>query len=263
MSILRSKLARTSVFNGATVWSGASRINSEPIVLVVTGLYTPSHNPKTGVMCQTWVLNQQVHPFEAIHNGKDQSVCGECPMRKQEDGKRLCYVNPMTLGQVYNSYQKGRYPQASFTDCYSTLLHRPLRIGSYGDPAAVPIKIWTDWVDLLKERKIGWTGYTRQWLNPENDPLKRILMASVFTEQEQNLAQQMGWRTYRIVEKTASPVAGSILCPGSFEAGYAKTCEKCLLCNGASSTPSIFTYVHGNHSNAFIESEHSLAIYHD
>jgi hypothetical protein len=241
--------------NGAVFWSGPSEINGSPIVAIVTGLFTPSANPKTGPMHQTWILDRANHPHEAMLNGLDESICGTCPMRWNADtGKRLCYVNPMTPGQIYRSYLKGKYRNADIDvdgDMWFDL--KPLRIGAYGDPAAVPLKVWTNWIDLLKALKIGWTGYTRRWMEPQAEEFKHILMASVFSLEEHQRATSMGWQTYRVLSLGAELPAKSVICPGSAEGDYAKTCRECLMCRGTQSGKDIITYVHGNHGKFFKE----------
>jgi hypothetical protein len=224
--------------NGAIVWEGPSLIDNQPIALIVTGLFNPSCNPKTGVMHQTWILRTDVHPFEAIKNGKDISVCGGCGMKFDPDTlKRLCYVNPITLGQIYTSYLKDKYQPVtinSHSDVWFDL--KPLRIGAYGDPAAVPIQVWIDWLDLLKALRIGW-----------------FLMASTFNAVEQQQAKDLGWQTYRVLEIGSALPALAVVCPGSEAGGYVKTCRECLMCRGAAATKDIVTYAHGGHSKFFKE----------
>lgn len=241
--------------NGAIVWEGPSRINGEPIVLLVTGLFNPSRNPKTGPMHQTWILNRDVHPFEALKNGRDFCVCGDCPARFNPDTNTLvCYVNPVTTGQVWKSYQNNRYKPVTI-DAHSNIWFdlKPLRIGAYGDPAAVPIHVWTDWLELLVPLKMQWTGYTRRWQHPENQPMKEFLMASTFSAAEQAQASALGWHTYRVLPAGADLPAQSTICPGSKEGNYAKTCRECLLCRGAAGTKDVVTYAHGHHAQHFQE----------
>jgi hypothetical protein len=249
--MLRKKRSHPS---GAIVWSGQSRIDGQPIVLLVTGLFTPSSNPKTGPMHQTWIFRQGVHPFEAIKSGEDISVCGYCPLRFNPDtGKRICYVMAAPLGRIYKAYLAGRYKPVqldSHGDIWFDLGR--LRIGAYGDPAAVPIEVWIDWLDLLKALKIGWTGYTRRWMYPENQGFKQFLMASTFSDAEQAQAKSLGWHTYRVLQKGAELPESATVCPGSEEGGYAKQCRECLMCKGTTAGKDIVTYAHGGHGKYFI-----------
>jgi len=66
---------------GLELWRGASRLDGAPIVAIATGLAAPSSNPKTGPMVQTWILRADVAPHEAQRDGRDASVCGDCPLR--------------------------------------------------------------------------------------------------------------------------------------------------------------------------------------
>ncbi len=66
---------------GFELWRGPSRIDGAPIVVVVTGLQTPSPNEKTGPMLQVYILAQDEAPHHAQWSGADESVCGNCPMR--------------------------------------------------------------------------------------------------------------------------------------------------------------------------------------
>lgn len=66
---------------GFELWRGASRLDGAPIVVIVTGLQSPSSNEKTGPMLQVWILAQDEAPHRAQWSGADASVCGDCPMR--------------------------------------------------------------------------------------------------------------------------------------------------------------------------------------
>lgn len=247
--------------NGAIFWSGPSRIDGQPIVAIATGLFNPSCNPKTGVMHQTWILRSDIHPYEALHTGADVSICGICLLKLDPvTGKRLCYVNSMTLGQVYRSYVNNKYPIVKIAPQSKIWFDlKPLRIGAYGDPAAIPIEIWTDWLKLLAASKIGHTGYTRRWMLPENQEFRTFLMASVFNDAEQQQAQGLGWRTYRVLSLDAvlpdfpeeKLRQRAIVCPGSKEGGYAKTCRECLMCDGTNGKSSVVTYAHGYNGKLF------------
>jgi hypothetical protein len=206
-------------------------------------------------MHQTWILRQDVHPFEAIKTGADGSICGTCPMRfDPETFKRICFVNPITLSQIYRSYLGNKYKPVRLNAHDNIWFDlKPLRIGSYGDPAAVPIEVWLDWLDLLKALKIGWTGYTRRWMYPENQGFKQFLMASTFSDTEQAQAKSLGWHTYRVLQQGAELPELATVCPGSEEGGYAKQCRECLMCKGTAAGKDIVTYAHGGHGKYFME----------
>ena len=241
--------------NGLILWRGASRINGEEIVAILTGLTNNSHNQKTGAMAQTWILKTGEHPHVAIKERRDQSICGECPLRQREDGVRLCYVNQMSLGQIYGNYSRGNYPLFDLDTHGSLLLFRykvyGLRIGSYGDPASVPLSVWEEQVNIMEsslasKNKAWWTGYTRRWMFPENQGYRKYLMASCFSAQEQQDAIKLGWSTYRVKNEQQELIVNEISCPASIEQGKKTICSNCLLCNGSSGgIKSICIDVHG------------------
>lgn len=121
-----------------------------------------------------------------------------------------------------------------------------VRLGAYGDPAALPISVWHN---LLKYAK-RWTGYTHQWKS--NPHLKRYCMASVDSEKEYQEAKLRGWRTYRVLRPTEKTATKEIHCPASDEMGKRTTCEKCTLCMGTSvKAKDIAIYAHGRSKNNF------------
>ena len=122
-----------------------------------------------------------------------------------------------------------------------------MRLGTYGDPAAVPARIW---LSLLRDSS-GHTGYTHQWRDPNAAHLRSLCMASADSPADAVLAQSMGWRTFRVgmwgeVERDRAALSES-LCPASEQAGKKLTCETCLACDGAGTAKrgSIFIPAHG------------------
>jgi hypothetical protein len=219
------------------VYQGPSMLTGEPIVMIVTG-FKGSSNRKTGAeLLQTYILRDDMHPVEASRTGADKAICGGCKhqgLRDDEgmrvEGSRECYVN---LGQgvsvVYKAHARDHYEtcaEADLADAFEDLL---IRFGTYGDPAAVPQRIW----EAMVSKSAGRTGYTHQWKDSRFAWLKAYVMASVDTLEEAAVAQAMGWRTFRVApavgwtrEKTES------LCPASEEGGKATTCDHCQLCSG-------------------------------
>ena len=70
-----------SKIQGLELWRGPSRLNGEPIVVLVTGLKNPSENAKTGPRQKAWILAQKEAPHTAQARGADEECCGDCPMR--------------------------------------------------------------------------------------------------------------------------------------------------------------------------------------
>ena len=103
---------------------------------------------------------------------------------------------------------------------------RGIRLGAYGDPAAVPAQVWQN----VATHAAFWTGYTHQWRTC--DPIyARWCMASCVTEDERRAAKALGYRTFRATMNNAfdEKLPGEVVCPASIEAGKRSTCEQCRL----------------------------------
>ena len=237
------------------IYRGPSELDGEPIVVVATGFAKGSTNTKTGGgLIQTWILRDDIDPVVAANTGADSAICGQCPHRGVViDGKnvgRSCYV---TLFQaplnVWRTLHRGNYPMAD--DLAELFDGRGVRLGAYGDPAAVPLKVW----QAVMSRAAFGTGYTHQWLTA---PLgfAEYVMASCDSATERAMAVAMGYRTFT-VRAASDPLAkGEITCPASAEAGHKTTCDKCKACGGTASKAkcNISIIAHGAPSkvNAFI-----------
>ena len=166
-------------------------------------------------------------PVDAVMSGADESICGNCIHRAINGKKRSCYVN---VGQapfnIWRAWKNNKYPQVKpldFGEYYSR--YRSIRLGAYGDPAAVPLRVLHD---LMYHDWVGHTGYTHQWR--DCDPrYANYLMASVDTEAEYWEAKADGWRTFRTLTPDDSLTDGEISYPASDEAGKRTTCDRCKL----------------------------------
>lgn len=231
---------------GFILYEGASLYDGKPIVVIAT---MESGNVKTGDMIQTWILlSGDVNPIEASRKGLDSSICGNCPhMGKPSDKatgwakSRSCYVNLLhgPLG-IWKAYRNGSYPKATPYQLMNLARDRMVRVGSYGDPSAVPLDVWLELVRYSK----GWTAYTHASQNPMPD----LLMTSADNLGQAQAAWMKGERTFRVVSSVDEVAKGrEVLCPASKEAGQRSTCESCRLCNGAASkAKSIAIVAHGN-----------------
>jgi hypothetical protein len=220
--------------NGLILWQGASALDGAPVVLIATGLRAKSTNSKTGAMVQTYILRADVDPVAAVRSGADASICGDCPHRGNGFSGRTCYVN---VGQgalgVYRAFRRGSYPQATdAADVIAAGAGRMVRIGTYGDPAAVPARVWQD----LTAQASGWTGYTHQWRQLAASPLRDLVMASADCPEDAREAHALGYRTFRVTRTASEPSVGrEVACPASEEAGRKLTCETCGACSGTAS----------------------------
>jgi len=229
--------ARTAPVTGFELWRGPARYSREEIILVATGYGRPSTNEKTGAMVQTYILVAGIDPVEAVKTGADGSICGAgehaCSFRPAIAGpadSAACYVNkghgPLT---VWRAWTRGRYPivDPAAAGARAADLGRPIRIGTYGDPAMVPVDVWRRLLQGAGSTGRH-TGYTHQWRRAPF--LRALCMASVDSPAERNEARAAGWRTFRVGDDIG---AGEISCPASIEAGKRTTCEHCRLCNGS------------------------------
>jgi len=225
----RPTSSRSRKATGAVVYDGPSAINGERIVGIVT---YDSDNPKTGDMSQLWILDAgDIKPSDVVKQGKDGSVCGDCAFAS---GKG-CYVNTAHAPNgVWKAWKAGRYASG-----LPTSRAKAIRLGAYGDPAALPYDV----VAQLVERFDGHTGYTHQWqtCDPRHSAL---LMASTEKPFDTAVARAHGWRTARV--GTTTTLGFEIVCPATEEGGRKTTCDKCQLCNGAGQAKNILFPAHGS-----------------
>lgn len=230
----------------AILYQGPSQIDGQPIVVIAT---VASKNDKTGNMVQTWILPQNVEPHKAVKSGADISVCGDCPHR----GK-ACYV---TIHQaplsVYRCWKRGGYEHGQ-PGMYDGM---DIRLGSYGDPAAVPIEVWKQYAGNPRTL----TGYTHQWEKADK-VLSDFCMASCDTPEQAVHAQIMGWRTFRVRLEHEAKEKNEAVCPASKEAGHKLQCADCGACcgNHDGRKGNIVIIAHGTKGkvNKFIEFRASL-----
>lgn len=228
---------------GIILYEGQSVLDGAPIVAIAT---LSSKNGKTGNMVQTWIMRSDIDPMEAIKTKQDVSICGGCPHRHALGG--ACYVNiaqaPLA---VWKAYKRGAYSYITDEGVGDYLNGRFIRLGSYGDPAAVPVLIW-EYVTSLAS---GWTGYTHQIGHPKFDSrILRFCMVSADTPKAAHMHRKSGLRTFRVKTPGAPIMAGEVVCPS--ETGV--KCADCRACSGAlSAGASIVIDVHGSRAKRYIE----------
>jgi hypothetical protein len=211
--------------NGLVLHRGPSQLDGSPIVVVAVGFRAKSKNAKTGNMLAVYILGDDGHnPIEAIKAGKAKSICGDCPHIG-----RSCYVNVAQAPlAVYKALHLGTYPTFHPPKHLHYFRGRHVRLGSYGDPAAVPFRVWS----LITGVVDGWTGYTHQWRTCDRR-YAQVCMASCETASDARLAWEMGYRTFRVRLASQPVEAGEFVCPASAEAGKRLTCSDCQACSGA------------------------------
>ncbi len=296
------------------LYEGPSLINGRPIVVIATR----DSNPKTGEMLYTWILDAEIPPeIAAFYQDTDESICGGCKFRAQPKldagdmrpaSTRMCYVRlstesdafgtpkadekmgPTEVWQAWKDGEFGTWEEPQFDKVQRRVVWRqyrgPLsvRVGSYGDPGAVPTAVWAD---LVRHAR-NWTGYTHCWrpgircdlckgcgliqsaldqilgskyeVNRScpacngsgekfscDQSLKKYCMASVDTPEEREEANKLGWRGFVLApaDVDVSLLEDDVLCP--MTAGKPVTCNTCHMCQGTSSkvTRNIYEKIHG------------------
>jgi hypothetical protein len=223
--------------NAYIIWEGESQIDGSPIFAVVTGLETGGKNTKIGKMAAVYILRADMSPMQASQTGADYAICGDCKHRgtvEVRDGVhrnvgRSCYVTLFHGPRVvYKAYKDGVYPRAGLSVIAEAMRGALVRLGAYGDPAAVPLHVWQTVLAHVKDA----TGYTHQWR--EHPELAAYCMASCDTSQEREEAKRLGFRTFRIRTAEAPTLKGEGKCPASKEMGKVTQCNACMLCSGTS-----------------------------
>lgn len=239
--------------NGLLLWRGPSLFTREAVAVVLTGLIRPSENRDTGPLLQTFILPWDASPSEAMRDGADGLVCGDCPLRSS-----VCHVVVNQSPQaVWHRLRAGGYPEWR-GEHNGLLWRRKVRLGFYGDPCAVPAGLWRDlllavsgarsWRDWLDVRPAMHVGYTHAWHLRRCQPYRQFLMASVESEAGRFQARSLGWKTFRIRKHADPLLPGEFECPKSPLAGGRLQCFDCMACRGGPvgdrATPSIV--VHGS-----------------
>jgi hypothetical protein len=227
------------------LYRGPSRLDPTRRIVVVAIGFDGARNSKTGPgMVQIYIMAEptQAVPTPALAarlQGGDKGACGTCPFQgiyapttgERIDGTRACYVH---LGQgpaqVAKALAAGVYEDwtgATAGQIADMFTGRGVRLGAYGDPAAMPYTL----LRALVRRAAFWTGYTH---SPDAAPyLRAYCMASAHSPAHALALQAKGWRTFRVAPKgDVRRMAGELLCPASKEAGHKLQCGDCQACDG-------------------------------
>lgn len=240
---------------GFVMYEGPSMIDGSPIVALLS---LRSTNSKTGDMAQLWILRADMSPSQAAVEGADFAVCGDCPHRHHSGG--ACYVIPSKAPRaVWQAWKAGRYVVPAGREVRAALAGRMVRLGSYGDPAALPAAALQACVAGAR----GWTGSTHQWrlvTGAQGAALRRLCMASCDSAEEAKEAAVRGWRVFRVRRESEPLLPGitEIACPASPEGGLRRNCVICGACNGSRSVGSTLDFraniviiVHGPRASRF------------
>lgn len=216
---------------GIVIYEGPSLFNGEEIAVIIN---KSRANDKTGGMLTMWVLPR----FTSVFDSTD-SVCHDCPLKK-----KACYVNLLVMGPnaVQKAYRKGSYALAS--DLSPVKLRaffegEALRVTGFGEGPAVPFEVVEPYLKMVKKN----TGYTHQWRVCDSRWMQ-YLQASVETEQDKILANEMGWWTFRAKLPSEPQLSNEIQCLNEKNSDI--TCKLCGLCNGQKHN--IVIDVHGSRS---------------
>jgi hypothetical protein len=213
------------------IWEGPSMLTGDPIAVLATPATTTA-NVKTGRMVQVVIVRADVSPSAAVADGSDDAICGDCPQRHALGG--ACYVLP-TFGprSTWDAWQRGRHDGGRHVARVTDECRRyGIRLGAYGDPAAVPFYVWED---LIAQGVGQWSGYTHQWRLASARPLAGLVMASCDGPGDVRDAIALGFRPYLATAADLGNVAqveGATLIRCPYYGPSATQCEDCGACDG-------------------------------
>ena len=219
--------------NTSILFSGKSEYTGKPVQALIT---RTSSNTKTGNIPQITFLPKNVKPTDALKSGRDQDVCGSCPLRPSKFNPKThdkpCYVN---CGFAPNAIARRKTtPDFDYSEVFPVL-----RLGAWGDSASIERQALLKIVDLGKRV----LNYTHAWSFKKFNFLKAFSMASVHSVAEKNQANKLGFRAFRTVkpllfadhlklfkngQHTVSDLqSDEILCPNFTKSIQCKNCKLC------------------------------------
>lgn len=223
--------------NAIKFYEGPSELDGSPIIGVMSGIASPSRNRKTGDLFQTWIMPRDTPPHVAIKDGRDASVCGDCPLRPVLHRHKPveqwpCYVK--TFQGPLSTWKATRdLPVSSALEIKSAVGRSAgIRLGAWGDPTAIPVFTWKALLWLLASNgrlKRSRPGYSHQWATCDRWWTGQV-MASVHSEDERARAKGRGFRTFRVIGDPSEVGEGEILCPNTT---HGVQCADCGLCDGS------------------------------
>jgi hypothetical protein len=140
---------------------------------------------------------------------------------------------------IWRKFKRRGYPKMALADFLKQRPEQALRMGSYGDPVAVPIYAWAGAGTAPKR-----AGYTHQWRHARAEPFRKLVMASCDSVADAAEAAQRGWRAFLVRQPgDVAELPGMVECANTT---HGKSCATCALCFGSHPTaPSIWIEAHG------------------
>ena len=242
--MIKIKKVTTKAPLGLIVYQGPSVLEPETEIVVIATL--TSKNEKTGNMVQLWIfVDGELSPHEIAKQGLDASICGHCVHKTTVGG--TCYVDlSRAPNAIWKSYKKGNYP--AFNSGHARhLSNRKIRLGAYGDPAAVPYSVLKEVTDI----SMSFTGYTHQAHHKNFDSrVASFCMVSVDTPRQAIRYQEKGYRTFRVALEQDEVMENELQCLNTTQDQL--QCIDCGLCDGLNrASKSIAIAVHGSRKNSF------------
>lgn len=226
------------------VWRGESRTERRrySVALLTVG----SDNVKTGDAVSVAILDAEHDPVTAYAAGRPSGCSPDCSMSRDGLG---CYVNwgQAPLG-LWRAWHAGNVEPLRPEGYAAAMRGRALlRLGSAGDPAAMPPDVVAALVTAAKAEGLAVTAYTHDHRRQRSRHLRSVAMASVENAADAAAARRRGWRTFRIDEPGMMPSVdvGEIVCPASAERGYVTTCNVCKVCGPNGAAVSVAIAAHG------------------
>jgi len=256
------------------IYDGPSMLDRAPIFAALVGLSSPSSNSATGAMLQVYIMRSDIPPQAAVASGADSSVCGSCALRGRVltleaaesfaatlgrskrrglrariaaarlrgdlrlNVERPCYVRlERAPTGIFKAYAAGRYELVTVPEAVELVRGRALRIGAYGDSAALPVGV----VRPLAAAAAVETNYTHAaaYAPARADRLAAFTMASADSIEQAQQYQARGFRTFRVspmselvggVRRVLDIQPGEAQCPKTIDKSV--QCVGCGLCDG-------------------------------
>jgi uncharacterized metal-binding protein len=134
-------------------------------------------------------------------SGSDKHIAIESHgARKNRDSS--CYVRTEHgPSSIFRADERGNVPHFG-PEHRESLEGQPIRWGSYGDPALIPIPVIKEMEDATGLSKKKGTGYTHMWRSPMFQGYKKRFMASCDNIQDLKDAEELGWRGFIVGTKS-------------------------------------------------------------